>query len=192
MLAKLFTKPANLLVLDEPTNDLDIETLELLEEVLSEFKGTVLIVSHDRSFLDNVATSTLVFDGTGRVREFIGGFDDWLRQGGSITQLGLTEKQVEKAVEKDPVPAPVTAAPEVKAPAKKKLSYKLQRELDEMPKVIEQLEAQLEELQSKTSDPDFYAQAAAVTEPALKALVDLQAQLDAAIERWAELEEMEG
>lgn len=195
LLAKLFTKPANLLVLDEPTNDLDIETLELLEEVLSEFKGTVLIVSHDRSFLDNVATSTLVFDGTGHVREFIGGFDDWLRQGGSITQLGMTEKQVEKnstASVTEPI-APVTAPTPVAKPAtKKKLSYKLQRELDEMPQLIDQLEQQLAKLQQQTSDPAFYTQAPEATEPTLAALTETQQALDAAIERWAELEEMEG
>ncbi len=92
LLAKLFTRPANLLVLDEPTNDLDVETLELLEEVLMEFKGTVLIVSHDRAFLDNVVTSTLVFDGSGKVREYVGGFDDWLRQGGSIRLLGASDE----------------------------------------------------------------------------------------------------
>ena len=195
LLAKLFTKPANLLVLDEPTNDLDIETLELLEEVLSEFKGTVLIVSHDRSFLDNVATSTLVFDGTGHVREFIGGFDDWLRQGGSITQLGMTEKQIEKnstASVTEPI-APVTApTPVVKPATKKKLSYKLQRELDEMPQRIDQLEQQLTKLQEQTSDPAFYTQAPEATEPTLAALTETQQALDAAIERWAELEEMEG
>ena len=195
LLAKLFTKPANLLVLDEPTNDLDIETLELLEEVLSEFKGTVLIVSHDRSFLDNVATSTLVFDGTGHVREFIGGFDDWLRQGGSITQLGMTEKQIEKnstASVTEPI-APVTVPTPVAKPAtKKKLSYKLQRELDEMPQRIDQLEQQLTKLQEQTSDPAFYTQAPEATEPTLAALTETQQALDAAIERWAELEEMEG
>jgi ATP-binding cassette subfamily F protein uup len=97
LLAKLFSKPANLLVLDEPTNDLDVETLELLEEVLLTFNGTVLMVSHDRAFLDNVVTSTLVFEGEGKVREYVGGYQDWLRQGGSPRLLGVTESKSGKA-----------------------------------------------------------------------------------------------
>jgi ATP-binding cassette subfamily F protein uup len=96
LLAKLFSKPANLLVLDEPTNDLDVETLELLEEVLLTFPGTVLMVSHDRAFLDNVVTSTLVFEGEGRVREYVGGYQDWLRQGGSPRLLGVGESKAGK------------------------------------------------------------------------------------------------
>src|SRR5690554_3145035 len=156
LLAKLFTRPANLLVLDEPTNDLDVETLELLEEVLMEFKGTVLIVSHDRAFLDNVVTSTLVFDGTGKVREYVGGFDDWLRQGGSIRLLGAadeleTAEQVTK--ETDNADAEQVTAQNSDQPMqkptddgivpKKKLSYKLQRELDAIPAKIEDLETEL-------------------------------------------------
>lgn len=191
LLAKLFTKPANLLVLDEPTNDLDVETLELLEEVLSEYQGTVLIVSHDRSFLDNVATSTLVFDGTGKVNEFVGGFDDWLRQGGSITQLGMTEALDNKAQKKTQSSA--TAAPIEKAVAepKKKLSYKLQRELDSMPEQIDVVETRITALETITADAAFYTQSMEQTQPVLDELMAKQAELETLIERWAELEEMQ-
>ncbi len=124
LLAKLFSKPANLLVLDEPTNDLDVETLELLEEVLLTFNGTVLMVSHDRAFLDNVVTSTLVFEGEGKVREYVGGYQDWLRQGGSPRLLGVTESKSGKADLNSAVVTPVaTAAPAPEAaPTAKKSS----------------------------------------------------------------------
>jgi ATP-binding cassette subfamily F protein uup len=131
LLAKLFSKPANLLVLDEPTNDLDVETLELLEEVLAGFKGTVLMVSHDRAFLDNVVTSTLVFEGEGKVREYVGGYQDWIRQGGSPKLLGVTESKSGKSELNSAVVeavAPEPAAAPVVNEGKKKLSYKLQRE----------------------------------------------------------------
>ena len=191
LLAKLFTRPANLLVLDEPTNDLDVETLELLEEVLMEFKGTVLIVSHDRAFLDNVVTSTLVFDGTGRVREYVGGFDDWLRQGGSIRLLGVTddlEGPETAVVEPKPVePAPQPAVAESAEP-KKKLSYKLQRELDEIPGEIDTFEAKLAALHEQVSQADFYQQPLETTEAVLAKINTVQEQLDVLIERWAELD----
>ena len=191
LLAKLFTRPANLLVLDEPTNDLDVETLELLEEVLMEFKGTVLIVSHDRAFLDNVVTSTLVFDGTGRVREYVGGFDDWLRQGGSIRLLGVTddlEGPETAVVEPKPVePASQPAAAESAEP-KKKLSYKLQRELDEIPGEIDTLETKLAALHEQVSQADFYQQPLETTEAVLAKINTVQEQLDVLIERWAELD----
>ncbi|HSC83894.1 MAG TPA: ATP-binding cassette domain-containing protein, partial [Pseudomonas sp.] len=126
LLAKLFSKPANLLVLDEPTNDLDVETLELLEEVLLSFPGTVLMVSHDRAFLDNVVTSTLVFENDGRVREYVGGYQDWLRQGGSPRLLGVGESKSGKAELSAVAPAaPVESVTEAAPSAKKKLSYKL-------------------------------------------------------------------
>lgn len=191
LLAKLFTRPANLLVLDEPTNDLDVETLELLEEVLMEFKGTVLIVSHDRAFLDNVVTSTLVFDGTGRVREYVGGFDDWLRQGGSIRLLGVTddlegpETAVVEPKPVEPVSQPVAAE---SAEPKKKLSYKLQRELDEIPGKIDTLETKLAALHEQVSQADFYQQPLETTEAVLAKINTVQEQLDVLIERWAELD----
>jgi len=188
LLAKLFSKPANLLVLDEPTNDLDVETLELLEEVLLTFKGTVLMVSHDRAFLDNVVTSTLVFEGDGQVREYVGGYQDWLRQGGSPRLLGVGETRESKsaaaAVEPEVAPAPV---PEVEV-SKKKLSYKLQRELEAIPARIDQLESQLAVVQKEMSDPAFYQQPAEETQTILARMQDLQLELDKLLERWAELE----
>ncbi|WP_374439556.1 ATP-binding cassette domain-containing protein [Pseudomonas panipatensis] len=190
LLAKLFSKPANLLVLDEPTNDLDVETLELLEEVLLSFPGTVLMVSHDRAFLDNVVTSTLVFEGEGRVREFVGGYQDWLRQGGSPRLLGVGDEKVEKAVASEPVPAPAPAPAATEAPAaKKKLSYKLQRELEAIPGQIDALEAELAALQEETAAADFYQRPQEESRVALERLSSLQAELDRLIERWAELEE---
>ncbi len=201
LLAKLFTRPANVLVLDEPTNDLDTETLELLEEVLLEFAGTVLIVSHDRAFLDNVVTSLLVFDGTGRIREFVGGYEDWLRQGGSVQLLGMTERSTrgvaagaesapEPAQEKSAtVQAQSVAASEPATAPRKKLSYKLQRELEAIPGQIDELESELATLQEQVSDPAFYQQPHEQTEQTLLRLQEAGQQLDALIERWAELEE---
>lgn len=190
LLAKLFSKPANLLVLDEPTNDLDVETLELLEEVLLTFKGTVLIVSHDRAFLDNVVTSTLVFEGEGKVREFVGGYQDWLRQGGSPRLLGVTESKSGKAALEPVAPAAAPVAePQVEASApKKKLSYKLQRELEAIPGQIDTLEGQLAALHEEVADPGFYQRSAEQTSATLARLDTLQQELDALLERWAELD----
>ncbi|MEG7358241.1 ATP-binding cassette domain-containing protein [Pseudomonas citronellolis] len=186
LLAKLFSKPANLLVLDEPTNDLDVETLELLEEVLLGFDGTVLMVSHDRAFLDNVVTSTLVFEGEGRVREFVGGYQDWLRQGGSPRLLGVGE---EKAAKSEPAPQATAAPAAAPEAAKKKLSYKLQRELEAIPGQIDALEAELAGVQEEISAPSFYQRPAEETRVVLERLDSLQVELDRLIERWAELEE---
>lgn len=195
LLAKLFSKPANLLVLDEPTNDLDVETLELLEEVLSNYKGTVLMVSHDRAFLDNVVTSTLVFEGEGRVREYVGGYEDWIRQGGSPKLLGVTESKggkselnsavVEKTAE---ATAPVPAAAAVADASKKKLSYKLQRELEALPGQIDALERQMAEVQEEVGGSGFYQRPIAETSAVLAKLEKLQGELDVLVERWAELE----
>lgn len=188
LLAKLFSKPANLLVLDEPTNDLDVETLELLEEVLMGFPGTVLMVSHDRAFLDNVVTSTLVFEGEGRVREYVGGYQDWLRQGGSPRLLGVAERKVAEPVPAPAVQAEVAVPPAEAAAPRKKLSYKLQRELEAIPGQIDALEAELARLQAETSDPAFYQRAVGETAPVLERLQRLQQELDGLLERWAELE----
>ncbi|MBO9552937.1 ATP-binding cassette domain-containing protein [Pseudomonas sp.] len=194
LLAKLFSKPANLLVLDEPTNDLDVETLELLEEVLSNYKGTVLMVSHDRAFLDNVVTSTLVFEGEGKVREYVGGYEDWIRQGGSAKLLGVTESKsgkselnsavVEKPVE---VATPAPAAPVADA-SKKKLSYKLQRELEMLPGQIDEVEQRMAEAQEEVNAAGFYQRPIAETSAVLARIEKLQGELDALVERWAELE----
>jgi ATP-binding cassette subfamily F protein uup len=189
LLAKLFSKPANLLVLDEPTNDLDVETLELLEEVLSAFKGTVLMVSHDRAFLDNVVTSTLVFEGDGKVREYVGGYQDWIRQGGSPKLLGVTENKSGKAELSSAVVAPVAVAPAATAaPAKKKLSYKLQRELEALPGQIDAQEQKIAAVQAQMADAAFYQRSASETAAVIAGLEKLQADLDVLVERWAELD----
>lgn len=189
LLAKLFSKPANLLVLDEPTNDLDVETLELLEEVLLTFDGTVLMVSHDRAFLDSVVTSTLVFEGEGRVREFVGGYQDWLRQGGSPKLLGVGEEKGDKPAAAPAAEQPAVVSAPVEAAPKKKLSYKLQRELEAIPGQIEALEAEMAALQEETASPDFYQRPQDEAQAALARLGTLQEDLDRLIERWAELEE---
>lgn len=188
LLAKLFSKPANLLVLDEPTNDLDVETLELLEEVLLTFKGTVLMVSHDRAFLDNVVTSTLVFEGEGKVREYVGGYQDWLRQGGSPRLLGVTENKSGKAELATAVVAAAPVAAQEMPVAKKKLSYKLQRELEALPGLIDDVEAQMTALNAEMAEAGFYQRPAEQAAAVLAQLENLQAQLDALLERWAELD----
>ena len=194
LLAKLFSKPANTLVLDEPTNDLDIETLELLEGILLQFQGTVLLVSHDREFLNNVVTSTVVFTGQGAVEEFVGGFDDWIRQGGGFDTLEQEEQEIARA---KPAEATTNAASradkaEVAAPAptapRKKLSYKLQRELEQLPAQIEALEAEQAELQRQVQDPAFYQRDPVEVTRLLTELGELEQRLNTAMERWLELE----
>ncbi len=186
LLARLFIKPANLLVMDEPTNDLDVETLELLESLLVEFTGTILLVSHDRAFLDNVVSSTLVFEPRGRISEYVGGFDDWLHQGGKISQL-VAEPESEKAARNDE--KQVDREAEVK-PAKKKLSYKLQRELDTLPEDIERLETSLAELEAKTAEADFYAGDQSEVQLTLERLAEINELIEAKMERWEELDNM--
>ena len=184
LLARLFTRPANLLVLDEPTNDLDVETLELLEYTVLEFPGTVLLVSHDREFIDNIATSTIALDGNGNVREYVGGYSDYLKQRpapSSGTNKGSGAKS--QAAKNEPAAKPI---------AKAKLSYKLQRELDSLPAKIEKLETEKEKVEVSLSDPAIYKQG----EDALSSLQQehqkLDAELTAAYTRWEELEEMVG
>ena len=186
LLAKLFTRPANLLVLDEPTNDLDLETLELLEELLLEFDGTLLLVSHDRAFLDNVVTSTLVFEGDGRINAYVGGYQDWLRQRpASSQQQAKAAGQVAVA---RPVGTAESASKPVDATKPKKLSYKHQRELDELPVRIEALESELAEVQAALGDPDLYRESPGrVTELGAR-MQELEQALAAAYERWDELE----
>ena len=176
LLAKLFTKPFNLLVLDEPTNDLDAETLELLEEQLINYQGTLLLVSHDREFIDNVVTSTLVFE-HGELNSYVGGYQDWLRQ--------RPEPKREKTV-KAAKPAAVAEKP---APARKKLSYKDQRELEQLPARIEQLEADLDAVQTRMSDPDFYKGEPADISAAQALQSELEQQLEVAFSRWDELDQ---
>ncbi|MGB0664299.1 MAG: ATP-binding cassette domain-containing protein [Pontibacterium sp.] len=188
MLAKLFSKPSNILVLDEPTNDLDMETLELLEEILLEYTGTILLVSHDRAFLDNVVTSTVAFEGEGRVMEYVGGYDDWLRQrpAPKAPEAPAAKPAAQPAPAKEKAPAP-SAAPK----AAKKLSYKLQRELDMLPEQLEQAEAALEEAQALTEAPDFYQQDHTKVNEALAVLAEKEQALEALMERWVELEAMQ-
>ncbi len=181
LLAKLFTKPSNLLVLDEPTNDLDADTLELLEELLIDYKGTVLLVSHDRAFLNNVVTSTLVFEGDGVVNEYIGGYDDWLRQ--RFTPTAATPKA--KSAETNPAPA----AP---AEKKKKLSFKDQRELEAIPQKIQALESERDQLNTRMGEPDFYQQEKGVISAAQNRLAAIDKELVAVYARWEALEALQG
>jgi ATP-binding cassette subfamily F protein uup len=181
ILAKLFTRPANLLVLDEPTNDLDIETLEVLEERLCEYQGTLIVVSHDRSFLDNVVTSTIVFEDGGKIEEYVGGYSDWVRQG-----RALADKESPYAAEAKA--ARERQRRESRKPAK--LSYKDQRELDQLPGEIEALEQSISELQARVAAPDFYTGDTESVQAGLAELADAEARLEDRIERWGELESM--
>jgi ATP-binding cassette subfamily F protein uup len=182
LLAKLFTQDTNFLILDEPTNDLDVEMLEVLEEQLVNYKGTLIVVSHDRDFLDNVVTSTLVFEDGGKVEHYVGGYSDWVRYGKSL-------KDTESPNADKKTIAPLSTAEPTKAQLKsKKLSYKLQRELDELPGRIEQLEANIARLEKEMADPGFYQKDLVLAQTAADKLASLQQQLENALERWAELE----
>lgn len=183
LLAKLFTRPANVLVLDEPTNDLDVETLELLEALLVSFDGTIILVSHDRSFLNNFVTSSLLIGDNGQVYEYIGNYDDAIRQ--------YSEQKVSPASRQNMVPAAPTTTPGGPGKAQQKsakLSYKDQRELDALPAKIEQLEAKLEELHQQLADPAFYQSPADQIAGTRERGDDLQQELEAAYERWEYLE----
>lgn len=185
LLAKMFLQPANLLILDEPTNDLDVETLELLEEQLSNFAGTVMLVSHDRAFLDSLATQCWVFEGDGVLREYAGGFADAKRQGARLpSQDVMQEKSVDKGANKTVLAKPV-------AKAKNKLSYKLQRELDNLPGEIADLEARVDASHAHLSSAEFLALAHGEQMPIFDAHQALEAQLEAKIERWMELEALQ-
>ncbi|MEJ1436220.1 MAG: ATP-binding cassette domain-containing protein [Candidatus Sedimenticola sp. (ex Thyasira tokunagai)] len=179
LLARLFAKPANVLVMDEPTNDLDVETLELLEELLLNYQGTLLLVSHDRAFLNNVVTSTLVFEGDGCINEYVGGYDDWLWQRQAAEKSKAEKKAAPKVANKPVGEAAVKA---------KKLSYKDQRELDALPKRLEELEANIDQLQAAMSDPTFYQQSAEEMAKANEQLQSLEMELAGAYERWEALE----
>jgi len=193
----VFSKPSNLLILDEPTNDLDVETLELLEELLMNYQGTVLIVSHDRAFLNNVCTSSLVFDAPGVVNEYVGGYDDWLRQ--RPEQYTTLHKPIPKeqktsatTIETEQATRPgsfeTNASNNVKKP--KKLSYKDQREYDALPELLETLEAELETLNEQMAQADFYQQGEEKVQATLKTLSEKETELEHAFERWEILEAM--
>ncbi|MGB5427470.1 MAG: ATP-binding cassette domain-containing protein [Gammaproteobacteria bacterium] len=179
LLARLFARPANLLVMDEPTNDLDVETLELLEELLMEYQGTLLLVSHDRAFLDNVITSSLVFEGEGVIGEYVGGYSDWLRQKLAADQPARKDSGVQ-AVK-------TTATPAAQAKPGK-LSYKDQRELDALPAKIEQLETEQAQLQAAIGDPGFYQQSHEQVNVVLERLQTIEEALSDCYERWEALE----
>jgi ATP-binding cassette subfamily F protein uup len=180
LLAKLFTKTANLIVMDEPTNDLDMETLELLEERLVDYTGTLLIVSHDRVFLDNVVTSVIVFEGNGGVSEYVGGYSDWLTY--SQAQLKEQTKAIKKQAKEEKSQTNESAV------NKKKLSYKYQKELTELPVTIESLEKKHAEINAQIAYPEFYQQEQSFIGPVLEELAKIDADLQLAYARWDELE----
>ena len=182
LLARLFTRPANVLVMDEPTNDLDLETLELLEAQLVEWPGTLLLVSHDRVFLDNVVTSTIVFEGEGRIEEYVGGYADWLRQRRKQTKAAIAESRASALGGKAAEPAAAPAAPA------RKLSYKEQRELEQLPHRIEVLESEHSQLQAKIASPEFYKEGSDAIAKALARATVVDAELLAVYARWDELE----
>ena len=184
LLAKIFTQSANMMVLDEPTNDLDVDTLELLEELLAEYEGTLLLVSHDRTFLDNVVTSTLVFEGEGRFAEYAGGYDDWERYQREIPQ---TQAAATKRISSPPTVGLVETARSSKA---RKLTYKENRELEALPAKIEALESELAELHGRMADGEFYRRESAAIAATLERLEALKLQLEASYQRWQELESL--
>ena len=181
LLAKMFTEETNLLILDEPTNDLDVEMLEVLEEQLVNYAGTLIVVSHDRDFLDNVVTSTLVFEDNGKVEHYIGGYSDWVKQNKSLRDQDGSLK-IKKSV------ANSVGTPVAKAPVKKKLSYKVQRELDLLPNKIEGLELQIKTLEAAMAAANFYKKSAAETQAVIDQLAGTSRDLNNSLDRWAELE----
>lgn len=182
LLARLFIQPANLLVLDEPTNDLDVETLELLEELLCNYDGTLILVSHDRTFLDNVVTSTLAFEGEGMVNEYVGGYEDWLRQ--SRSSFSKVEKKAATKKAEEEQKSPVK---DNKKETKNKLSYKAQFELDTLPQKIESLESEQTVIQEKMAEADFYQQDKKEIDKVLTRIKEVEAELETTYARWEEL-----
>jgi ATP-binding cassette subfamily F protein uup len=181
LLAKMFTEETNFLILDEPTNDLDVEMLEVLEEQLVNYAGTLIVVSHDRDFLDNVVTSTLVFEENGNVEHYIGGYSDWVKQNKNLRDQDGALK-IKKPVSNS------AEAQNIKAPVKKKLSYKIQRELDMLPSQIETLEKQIKVLETTMADANFYKKSVSETQKVIDQLAASTEDLNHSLERWAELE----
>ncbi|NVD06638.1 ABC transporter ATP-binding protein [Vibrio sp. JPW-9-11-11] len=186
LLARIFLRPNNLLVLDEPTNDLDIETLELLEDLLANYQGTLLLVSHDRQFVDNTVMTSWIFEGDGIIEEFVGGYHDAQQQRQQARKARVSEKPAKSAkqVEETPKSAAVSNKP-------KKLSYKLQRELEALPAKLEQLEEDIELLQQQVNSAEFFSKPVEQTQPVLEELADKEQELEIAFERWEELEAMQ-
>ena len=197
MLARLFARPANVLVLDEPTNDLDIETLELIEERVGEFEGTVLLVSHDRVFLDHIVTSTLAFEGDGKVVEYVGGWEDYLRQNRDAgVRLrpsrgdGVQRDEVATPSDREPGWGPASTEKRRQVARNRKLSYREQRELEALPAHIEALEAEQERLQHEAGSPAFYKESAEHIRGVLARVDEITRELETALARWMELEEV--
>jgi len=217
LLARLFTRPANVLILDEPTNDLDLETLDLLEEQLIEWPGTLLLVSHDRVFLDNVVTSTFVFEGDGRVQEFVGGYEDWVRQrqsraplqrgvsGGETAPLKgrptneaplhpTSRAPLQRGLSRSetaPLQGRPTSSPQSTVPgprSRTKLSYKEQRELEALPPRIEAIESEQRALAERIAGADFYKESADAIKASLARVEELQCELTGAYARWDDLD----
>ncbi|MDY0925297.1 MULTISPECIES: ABC transporter ATP-binding protein [Pantoea] len=181
LLARLFLKPSNLLILDEPTNDLDVETLELLEELVDGYQGTVMLVSHDRQFVDNTVTECWIFEGNGEIGTFVGGYHDAQQQRAAYKQGKATQA-------KSAAPAKTADKSDAAKRPANKLSYNLARELEQLPQKLEQLETRIGELQAKMSHPDFFSQPHDKTQPVLDALAQTEQELEVAFERWEELE----
>ncbi|KNC15620.1 ABC transporter ATPase [Pantoea sp. RIT-PI-b] len=181
LLARLFLKPSNLLILDEPTNDLDVETLELLEELVDGYQGTVMLVSHDRQFVDNTVTECWIFEGNGEIGTFVGGYHDAQQQRSAY-------KQGKASQAKSAAPVKTAEKSEATKRPASKLSYNLARELEQLPQKLEQLETRIGELQAKMSHPDFFSQPHDETQPVLDALAQTEQELEVAFERWEELE----
>ncbi|HHE9491273.1 ABC transporter ATP-binding protein [Haemophilus influenzae] len=189
LLAKLLLKPNNLLILDEPTNDLDVETLELLEEILTDYQGTLLIVSHDRQFIDNTATECYLFEGEGRLNKYVGGFFDAKQQQANFWASKAVEEQA-KAKKTEPLKEESAVKNDrTSKPKSVKLSYKEQRELEQLPQLLEELETKITVLQAEIADPAFFQQFHDITDAKLKVLSDAEAELEKAFLRWEELEE---
>lgn len=182
LLAKLFLKPSNVMVLDEPTNDLDLETLDLLEELISNYKGTLILVSHDRDFIDKVVTSTIVMEGDGVLSEFVGGYDDWLRQRSTLEAEKSSEK---KTTVKDSNPSKKSN----EQTEAKKLTYKDKLALEKLPGLIEELEANIETMQTKMSDPEYFKLDASVMAEDKTKLETMESELSVAYEQWEGLED---
>lgn len=189
LLAKLLLKPNNLLILDEPTNDLDVETLELLEEILTDYQGTLLIVSHDRQFIDNTATECYLFEGEGRLNKYVGGFFDAKQQQANFWATKATEEQVKAKKTEVQKEESAVKNDRTSKPKSVKLSYKEQRELEQLPQLLEALETKITALQAEIADPAFFQQAHDITDAKLKALANTEAELETAFLRWEELEE---
>ena len=189
LLAKLLLKPNNLLILDEPTNDLDVETLELLEEILTDYQGTLLIVSHDRQFIDNTATECYLFEGEGRLNKYVGGFFDAKQQQANVWASKAVEEQAKAKKTEVQKEESAVKNDRTSKPKSVKLSYKEQRELEQLPQLLEELETKITALQAEIADPAFFQQAHDITDAKLKELADTEAELETAFLRWEELEE---